>query len=59
MTTLERMEDLKKLLDAYVQNEITEDEFYTRVQKLASHDPEAFSQLREWISTMLEEEGQS
>ena len=59
MTTVDRVEHLRKLLDSFVKNEISEEEFYSKLHELATHDPESIEKLREWVESMMVEENSS
>lgn len=54
MTTLERQEALKRLLDKYAKGEISSEAFYTELAALAVQDPQQFEQiikeLEEWVN---------
>ncbi len=53
MTTLEQVQEYKKLVDAFVKDEITEDEFYAKLRELAASHPEELRKLREYAAGIL------
>ena len=52
----ERLEALKKVLSQFVQNEITEEQFYTQLRELTVDDPESLQKLREHVEQLSREQ---
>ena len=56
MTTLSNFEDMKNLVDAFVKDDISEEQFYSRLRELVAGDPEELDDLIAYLKRLIEQQ---